>query len=45
MAKPLTQELAFENESDEQDLAEQLARGTVAAVVSGNDWTTETVVS
>jgi len=45
MAKKATQELEFDDDSDEQDVAEQLAPGSVAAVVSGNDWTTETVVS
>jgi hypothetical protein len=37
--------LEFDDESDEQDVAEQLSPGDVAAVVSGTDWTTETVVS
>jgi len=37
--------LEFEDESDEQDVAEQLKPGTIAAVVSGTDWTTETIVS
>jgi hypothetical protein len=37
--------LQFDDESDEQDLAEQLRPGDRAAVVSGNDWTTETIVS
>jgi uncharacterized protein with ParB-like and HNH nuclease domain len=45
MAKEATQELEFDDESDEQDVAEQLAPGSVAAVVSGTDWATETVVS
>jgi hypothetical protein len=45
MPKKPAQELEFENESDEQDLVEQLTPGSVAAVVSGTDWTTETVVS
>src|SRR5271169_836266 len=45
MAKKSTQELEFENESDEQDVAEQLTPGAVAAVVSGTDWTAETIVS
>jgi hypothetical protein len=45
MAEESTQELEFDDESDEQDVAEQLAPGSVAAVVSGTDWTTETVVS
>jgi hypothetical protein len=38
-------EFEFDDESDEQDVAEQLAPGSVAAVVSGTDWTTETVVT
>jgi hypothetical protein len=33
-------ELESDDESDEQDLAEQLASSSVAAVVSGTDWTT-----
>src|SRR3954463_15765872 len=37
--------LQFDDESDEQDVSEQLPPGTVAAVVSGTDWTTETIVS
>jgi hypothetical protein len=37
--------LEFDDESDEQDVAEQLSPGDVAAVVTGTDWTTETVVS
>jgi hypothetical protein len=37
--------LEFEDEADEQDVAEQLKPGDVAAVVSGTDWTTETIVS
>lgn len=36
---------SFDDESDEQDVAEDLLPGTVAAVVSGTDWTTETVVA
>jgi len=40
-----TQELEFEDESDEQDVAEQLLPGSTAAVVSHTDWTTETIVS
>jgi hypothetical protein len=35
----------FDDDSDDQDVAEQLAPTTVAAVVSGTDWTTETVIS
>src|SRR6266851_850306 len=45
MARELTQEIEFDDDSDEQDVAEQLAPGSLAAVVSGTDWTTETVVS
>jgi len=37
--------LEFEGESDEQDVGEQLKPGDIAAVVSGTDWTTETIVS
>jgi hypothetical protein len=37
-------DLEFDEEADEQDVA-QLAPNAVAAVVSGTDWTTETVVS
>src|SRR5215471_13803211 len=39
------QEIEFDDESDDQDVAEQLPPGSTAAVVSGTDWTTETVVS
>lgn len=35
----------FDTESDAEDVAEQLARDVVAAVVTGTDWTAETVVS
>jgi hypothetical protein len=35
----------FDTESDELDVAEQLERGSVAAVTQGTDWTTETLVS
>jgi hypothetical protein len=35
----------IDNEGDEQDVAHPLPPKTVAAVVSGNDWTTETIVS
>lgn len=38
-------ELVFADESDEQDVAETLAPGSVAALVTGTDWTTETIVS
>lgn len=34
----------IDDDADEQDVAEQLPRDAVAAVVSGTDWTTETVV-
>lgn len=37
--------LQFDDYEDEQDVAEQLAKGSIAAVVQGNDWTTETIVS
>jgi hypothetical protein len=37
--------LEFDDESDEEDVAEQLLPGSIAAVVSGTDWTTETIVS
>jgi hypothetical protein len=33
------------DEDDELDVAEKLAPGSVAAVVSGTDWTTETIVT
>lgn len=45
MSVDLSQGLEFDDESDEQDVGEQIAPGSVAAVVSGTDWTTETVVS
>ena len=45
MSYPLQNGLQFDDESDEQDVAERITRGTVAAVVSGTDWTTETIVS
>jgi Protein of unknown function DUF262 len=45
MAAKLMQEPEFDEEADEQDVSEQLAPGSVAAVVTGTDWTTETVVS
>lgn len=38
-------ELEFEDEGEEQDVAEQLDPAAVAAVVTGTDWTTETIVS
>jgi hypothetical protein len=45
MVKQTNLEIEFEDEGEEQDVAEQLAQGSVAAVVTGTDWTTETVVS
>jgi hypothetical protein len=45
MNGPQSRELDFDEESDEKDVGEQLMPGSVAAVVSGTDWTTETVVS
>jgi len=47
-AKPPVADIAdtqFEDESDEAELAEQLQPDAVAAVVTGTDWTTETIVS
>ena len=38
-------DVELEDESDELDVAEQLTPGSVAAVMSGTDWTTETIVS
>ncbi len=38
-------ELEFEDEGEEQDVAEQLDPAAIAAVVTGTDWTTETIVS
>jgi hypothetical protein len=38
-------DVEFDDESEEQDVAEQLPAGSVAAVVSGTDRTTETIVS
>src|SRR5690349_7343822 len=35
----------FDDESEEQDVAEQIPRGAVAAVVSATDWTTETIIT
>jgi hypothetical protein len=43
--KSQTPEVEFDDESDEQDVAEELTPGSVAAVVTGTDWTTETIVS
>jgi hypothetical protein len=45
MSKEAMQRLEFDEEVDEQDVAEELAPGATAAVVSGTDWTTETIVS
>ncbi len=45
MSKTRIVEVDFDEDSDEQDVAEQLSPKTVAAVVSGTDWTTETIVS
>jgi hypothetical protein len=45
MNKAPVQLVEVDTEGDEQDVSEQLSPKTVAAVVSGNDWTTETVVS
>jgi hypothetical protein len=38
-------EIGFDDEVDEQDVSEQLIPGETAAVVSGTDWTTETMIS
>src|SRR5215475_13471256 len=35
----------FDDESDESESGAELRPGTVAAVVSGTDWTTETIVA
>ena len=45
MAKTPRQQVEFDDEVDELDVSEQLKPGAVAAVVSGTDWTTETIVS
>jgi hypothetical protein len=46
MAKGGQTTLEFDDDdADEEDVAEELPRGATAAVVSGTDWTTETVVS
>jgi hypothetical protein len=45
MTEPRVRDVEFEDEAEEQDVAEQLKPGSVAAVVSGTDWTTETIVS
>src|SRR5215510_7669513 len=41
----MSQDLEFEEENDDLDVDEQLKPGMVAAVVSGTDWTTETIVT
>lgn len=41
----ITSDMEFDAESDDEDVAEQLSPASVAAVVSGTDWTTETIVS
>jgi Protein of unknown function DUF262 len=38
-------DLDFDDELDEEDVAEQLPRNAVAAVVSATDWTTETIIT
>lgn len=45
MAIDSGRELEFDDEADEQDVAEQLSPGSVVAVVTGTDWTTETIIS
>ncbi|MBN9486132.1 MAG: DUF262 domain-containing protein [Alphaproteobacteria bacterium] len=45
MAKEPHPQLEFDDEADEQDVAEHLRPGSTAAVVTGTDWTTETIVS
>lgn len=40
---PLT--LEFDIEADDEDVAEEIKRTDIAAVVSGTDWTTETIAS
>src|SRR5258706_5844112 len=45
MAKAPVQNVDLDDEVDEQDVSEQLDPGAIAAVVSGTDWTTETIVS
>jgi hypothetical protein len=44
MSTSVSPGIDFEEESEEQDVAEELGQGR-AAVVSATDWTTETVVS
>jgi hypothetical protein len=45
MKKHIPPIVEFEDEGDELDVAEELLPGSLAAFVSGNDWTTETIVS
>jgi hypothetical protein len=46
MAKVQQQtEAEFDDEGEEQDVAEQLSAQSTTAVVSGTDWTTETIIS
>jgi hypothetical protein len=45
MATKTARQTEFEDDADELDLAEQLNPGSVAAVVTGTDWTTETIVA
>lgn len=45
MANESKRPIEFDDESDDQDVSEQLSPGSIAAVVSGTDWTTETIVS
>lgn len=45
MTEGETLELEFDDEADDEDVSEELKPGAVAAVVSGTDWTTETIVS
>ncbi|MDC6129324.1 DUF262 domain-containing protein [Burkholderia gladioli] len=45
MATQKPAELEFDDEFEDQDVAEALDPGSVAAVVSGNDWTAETIVA
>ncbi len=45
MDAPTAAELEFDDEFEDQDVSEALDPHSVAAVVSGNDWTAETIVS
>jgi len=45
MARAPVQNVDLDDEVDEQDVSEQIEPGSIAAVVSGTDWTTETIVS